>query len=66
MSSLYFQAHENKEELKAKLKVSIREKSDAFNSEDREEDKVYTDSLLFCLKDLCFGSGTEKYSCCGG
>lgn len=39
-NSLEEEAHENKEELKAKLKVSIREKSDAFNSEDREEDKI--------------------------
>ncbi|XP_057532043.1 5'-3' exoribonuclease 3 isoform X2 [Amaranthus tricolor] len=32
--------YENKEELKAKLKESIREKSDAFNSDNREEDKI--------------------------
>ncbi|XP_010244085.1 PREDICTED: 5'-3' exoribonuclease 3-like isoform X2 [Nelumbo nucifera] len=32
--------HENKEELKMKLKELIREKSDLFNSENMEEDKV--------------------------
>ncbi|KAJ4847870.1 5'-3' exoribonuclease 3 [Turnera subulata] len=31
---------ENKEELKAKLKGLLREKSDVFNSENREEDKI--------------------------
>ncbi|KAH9603086.1 hypothetical protein KSS87_008297 [Heliosperma pusillum] len=34
------EAHENKEDLKARLKESIREKSDVFKSEEREEDKV--------------------------
>lgn len=32
---------ENKEELKAKLKELLRGKSDAFNSENPEEDKVW-------------------------
>lgn len=35
-----FQAQENKEELKAKLKEIIRGKSDVFNSENAEDDKV--------------------------
>lgn len=39
-NSLEKEARENKEELKAKLKESIREKSDVFNSDDREEDKI--------------------------
>ncbi|KAA8537533.1 hypothetical protein F0562_027141 [Nyssa sinensis] len=34
------QEHENKEELKAKLKELLREKSDVFNSGNPEEDKV--------------------------
>lgn len=37
---LDLQLQENKDELKAKLKESLREKSDAFNSENPEEDKV--------------------------
>ena len=37
---LFLQASENKEELKTKLKGILREKSDAFNSENPEEDKV--------------------------
>ncbi|XP_021771557.1 5'-3' exoribonuclease 3-like isoform X1 [Chenopodium quinoa] len=39
-NSLEMEAHENKEDLKAKLKESIREKSDCFNSDIREEDKI--------------------------
>ncbi|KAK9748447.1 hypothetical protein RND81_02G058200 [Saponaria officinalis] len=38
--SLEKEAHENKEDLKARLKESIREKSDVFNSEEQEEDKI--------------------------
>lgn len=38
--SLTFQADENKEELKAKLKEVLREKSDVYNSHKPEEDKV--------------------------
>lgn len=37
---LEIEAHENKEELKTKLKESLREKSDVFNSKNHEEDKV--------------------------
>lgn len=40
-----FQEHENKEELKTKLKELIREKSDAFNSDTHEEDKVLASEL---------------------
>ena len=43
---LLIQPQENKEELKQRLKEMIREKSDAFNSENPEEDKVYFNSLL--------------------
>ncbi|CAN8234583.1 unnamed protein product [Cochlearia groenlandica] len=39
-NSLETDEHENKEELKTKLKELIREKSDAFNSDTHEEDKV--------------------------
>ncbi|CAH2067438.1 unnamed protein product [Thlaspi arvense] len=39
-NSLESDEHENKEELKTKLKELIREKSDAFNSDTHEEDKV--------------------------
>lgn len=35
-----YQEQQNKEELKAKIKEIIRGKSDAFNSENPEEDKV--------------------------
>lgn len=38
--NLEMDIHENKEELKTKLKQVIRDKSDAFNSENAEEDKV--------------------------
>ncbi|KAK9740349.1 hypothetical protein RND81_03G028400 [Saponaria officinalis] len=38
--SLEKEAHDNKEDLKARLKESIREKSDMFNSEEQEEDKI--------------------------
>lgn len=47
-----FQETENKEELKTKLKELIREKSDAFNSDTYEEDKVLSTELridLHCL-----------------
>lgn len=43
LSSHFFnvkQVDENKEDLKLKLKEVLREKSDAFNSENPEEDKV--------------------------
>ncbi|KAH7656232.1 5'-3' exoribonuclease 2 protein [Dioscorea alata] len=39
-NSLETEIHENKEELKSKLKELLREKSDLFNSEKPEEDKV--------------------------
>ncbi|KDP36941.1 hypothetical protein JCGZ_08232 [Jatropha curcas] len=39
-NSLEIEAHENKEELKTKLKERLREKSDVFNSKNPEEDKV--------------------------
>ncbi|XP_073294880.1 5'-3' exoribonuclease 3 [Primulina huaijiensis] len=39
-NSLEIEVHENKEELKTKLKNSLREKSDVFNMDDAEEDKV--------------------------
>ena len=39
------QENENKEELKTKLKEVIREKSDAFNSDNHEEDKVRSSDL---------------------
>ncbi|XP_050233759.1 5'-3' exoribonuclease 3 isoform X2 [Mercurialis annua] len=39
-NSLEIDFHENKEELKAKLKEILREKSDAFNSENPECDKI--------------------------
>ncbi|KAJ8427071.1 hypothetical protein Cgig2_008940 [Carnegiea gigantea] len=39
-NSLEMDENENKEELKARLKETLREKSDLFNSEDREEDKI--------------------------
>ncbi|CAA3012669.1 5 -3 exoribonuclease 3 [Olea europaea subsp. europaea] len=39
-NSLEIEARENKEELKVKLKESLRGKSDAFNSDNQEEDKV--------------------------
>ncbi|KAJ0987361.1 hypothetical protein J5N97_005717 [Dioscorea zingiberensis] len=39
-NSLETEIHENKEELKSKLKELLREKSDLFNSENPEEDKV--------------------------
>lgn len=38
--SFAFQIQDNKDELKAKLKEILREKSDAFNSKNPEEDKV--------------------------
>ncbi|KAA3453647.1 5'-3' exoribonuclease 3-like isoform X1 [Gossypium australe] len=38
--SIETDVHENKEELKAKLKELIREKSDVFNSSNHEEDKI--------------------------
>ncbi|SPT16010.1 unnamed protein product [Triticum aestivum] len=38
--SVEAQAHENKEELKSMLKVALRDKSDLFNSENAEEDKI--------------------------
>lgn len=41
------QALDNIEDLKAKIKESIREKSDVFNSDVREEDKVY---FLICYQ----------------
>lgn len=41
------QVHENKEELKTKLKNSLREKSDVFNMDIVEEDKVLTSIYLF-------------------
>ena len=40
MLLLDFQIQDNKEEMKAKHKELLREKSDAFNSENPEEDKV--------------------------
>ena len=40
LSFHWHQVHENKEELKAKLKELIRDKADAFNSKNHEEDKV--------------------------
>lgn len=36
-----FQIQDNKEELKSKLKGILREKSDVFNSENAEADKVW-------------------------
>ncbi|KAL5715050.1 5'-3' exoribonuclease 3 [Ranunculus cassubicifolius] len=39
-NSLEMETRENKEELKSKLKELIREKSDAFNGDNPEEDKV--------------------------
>ncbi|KAL5847801.1 hypothetical protein ACOSQ3_011325 [Xanthoceras sorbifolium] len=39
-NSLETEIQDNKEELKLKLKELLREKSDAFNSENQEEDKV--------------------------
>ncbi|KAL6574451.1 5'-3' exoribonuclease 3 [Orobanche hederae] len=39
-SSLQTDVHDNKEELKLKLKGLLREKSDVFNSDNAEEDKV--------------------------
>uniref|UniRef100_A0A8I6W9T5 5'-3' exoribonuclease n=1 Tax=Hordeum vulgare subsp. vulgare TaxID=112509 RepID=A0A8I6W9T5_HORVV len=38
--SVEAQARENKEELKSMLKVALRDKSDLFNSENPEEDKI--------------------------
>ncbi|XVE69753.1 hypothetical protein DITRI_Ditri10aG0016500 [Diplodiscus trichospermus] len=38
--SIETDVHENKDELKAKLKELIREKADVFNSTNREEDKI--------------------------
>ncbi|XVE94584.1 hypothetical protein REPUB_Repub02eG0021200 [Reevesia pubescens] len=38
--SIETDAHENKEELKAKLKELIRDKADVFNSKNHEEDKI--------------------------
>ncbi|XP_007017772.2 PREDICTED: 5'-3' exoribonuclease 3 isoform X1 [Theobroma cacao] len=38
--SIETEEHENKEELKAKLKELIRDKSDVFNSKNHEEDKI--------------------------
>nr|KJB59761.1 hypothetical protein B456_009G270300 [Gossypium raimondii] len=38
--SIETDVHENKEELKAKLKELIRDKSDVFNSSNHEEDKI--------------------------
>lgn len=47
-STHWHQVHENKEELKAKLKELIREKADVFNSKDKhEEDKVWIQCYLF-------------------
>lgn len=40
LSFICSQIIDNKEELKTKLKEILREKSDAFNSEQPEEDKV--------------------------
>ncbi|KAI3432020.1 5'-3' exoribonuclease [Psidium guajava] len=39
-NSLEIEVHENKEDLKAKLKELLREKSDVFNSANPEEDKI--------------------------
>ncbi|KAJ6405881.1 hypothetical protein OIU84_013782 [Salix udensis] len=39
-NSLEIEVHENKEELKTKLKELLREKSDVFNSKNHEDDKV--------------------------
>ncbi|CAI9786553.1 unnamed protein product [Fraxinus pennsylvanica] len=39
-NSLEIEARENKEELKVKLKELLREKSDAFTSDNQEEDKI--------------------------
>ncbi|KAI9109281.1 hypothetical protein K1719_019904 [Acacia pycnantha] len=39
-SSLEIDVHDNKDELKAKLKERLREKSDVFNSANPEEDKI--------------------------
>ncbi|KAF2310098.1 hypothetical protein GH714_006532 [Hevea brasiliensis] len=39
-NSLEIEVHENKEELKTKLKEILREKNDIFNSKNPEEDKV--------------------------
>ncbi|KAF2592773.1 hypothetical protein F2Q70_00045487 [Brassica cretica] len=44
-NSLEPDENENKEELKTKLKEVIREKSDAFNSDNHEEDKVRSSEL---------------------
>ncbi|XP_065880638.1 5'-3' exoribonuclease 3 isoform X2 [Euphorbia lathyris] len=39
-NTLEIEVHDNKDELKAKLKERLREKSDAFNSGNAEEDKI--------------------------
>ncbi|GAV59987.1 XRN_N domain-containing protein [Cephalotus follicularis] len=39
-NDLEIETHDNKEELKAKLKEVLREKSDVFNSKNSEEDKI--------------------------
>ncbi|WCJ35121.1 5'-3' exoribonuclease 2 [Euphorbia peplus] len=39
-NSLEIEVHDNKDELKAKLKERLRDKSDVFNSENSEEDKI--------------------------
>ncbi|WVZ23313.1 hypothetical protein V8G54_001857 [Vigna mungo] len=39
-SSLEIEVHDNKDELKTKLKEILREKSDVFNSRNAEEDKI--------------------------
>jgi len=44
-----FQVLDNKEELKTKLKEILREKSDAFNSDQPEEDKVRDQRSIIVL-----------------
>ena len=54
------QARENKEELKSMLKVALRDKSDLFNSENPEEDKVCLVSLVSVHK---FSSAAVSVGC---
>jgi 5'-3' exoribonuclease 2 len=56
-NSLESDERENKEELKTKLKELIREKSDAFNSDTTEEDKVLFSEFTLLGISLVFSYG---------
>ncbi|KAJ6938402.1 5'-3' exoribonuclease 3-like isoform X2 [Populus alba x Populus x berolinensis] len=51
-NSLEIEVHENKEELKTKLKELLREKSDVFNSKNHGEDKKFSAKTLEEMEDI--------------